>query len=202
MDTASDIHQLTAILAVVERRNLDGLAYVALVAACPQELPQFAHDLVQLVAAHPEVTFPTDKLVGALRQRIGRLQAIPQPAASTIVDATSTIVEEVPANGKPKSKQAKPKRVKPASQPEVHMLAPGPVYDDSPAGERRELAELVDRVRDNGTGAFSDYVNDPDRISCGPIQMLALREPDCLGWSGERLVEVLSELVLHSRGAT
>ena len=45
MDIARDIRRLAALLDVVERRQLDGPALVALIAAYPKELPKYAHDL-------------------------------------------------------------------------------------------------------------------------------------------------------------
>jgi hypothetical protein len=67
--------------------------------------------------------------------------------------------------------------------------------DDSPEGERAELEGLVNQIREHGAGAFSDYLGDPDKIPCVPVQLLCLRAPDCPEWSGSRLVAVLDGLV-------
>ena len=42
MDDARAVRYLTALVSVVECRQLDGPAYAALVAACPEPLPRFA----------------------------------------------------------------------------------------------------------------------------------------------------------------
>ena len=85
MDTDRAVRCLAALMNVVAARALDGRGYAVLVAACPEPLPRFAHDLADLVRTHPEVEFPAAKITGALQARIDRLQAPPLSTTSVQV---------------------------------------------------------------------------------------------------------------------
>lgn len=110
MNIDRTLRYLAALLTVVEAHHIDGQAYAALIASYPGELPKFAHDLASLITAHPEVSFPTDKIVGALRGRVERLvrrdtisgfgdTKTQSPNPDMIVEPPTIV--ELPTNGKP-----------------------------------------------------------------------------------------------------